>query len=97
MESSGYLLNRLAAVLPIFESAVSPKHGDRDWEFCIKLRSAFTLLLQAVENLRPHFGTQRFRSETECRDKLCTLSQELNNIVSEQSRVKVIIDIESLS
>jgi hypothetical protein len=90
MESSKTLLNRLADVLPLFENAVSSTGTeDRDWEFSKKLKSSITLLIQAVENLKPHFGSRHFSSEKECRDLLRGLSQGLNHLVPPKAQSDV--------
>lgn len=94
MESSKQLLHRLATVLPIFESAVEAsairaKREGESWEFSKRLKSNFTLLIQATENLRPHFGTRHLKSETECRNVLSSISNELNALVPDKAQVKV--------
>lgn len=79
MDSPTKLLNRLTDVLPLFENAVSSTTvADPDWEFAKRLKANITLLMQAVENLKPQIGVG---SEKESRVALQKISEGLDRLV----------------
>ncbi|KAF3769384.1 hypothetical protein M406DRAFT_75863 [Cryphonectria parasitica EP155] len=93
METSKNLLDRLADVLPVFEaaaeaSAVEAQRQGESWEFPKRLKSNITLLMYAIESLRPHFGTKHLKSETGCRNTLTSISKALNSLIADKTQAK---------